>query len=32
MLISALVLTVFSWAIFVLGLKLTIPILPWFAR
>ena len=31
-LISAVVLTVASWAIFVLGLKLTIPVLPWFAR
>jgi len=31
-LISAVVLTTASWAIFVLGLKLTIPVLPWFAR
>ena len=31
-LISAVILTVASWAIFVLGLKLTIPVLPWFAR
>ncbi|MEP7300302.1 MAG: tripartite tricarboxylate transporter TctB family protein [Caldimonas sp.] len=29
---AAIVLTVFSWAIFVWGLKLTIPVLPWFAR
>jgi hypothetical protein len=31
-LISAVVLTVASWAIFVLGLKLTIPVWPWFVR
>ena len=31
-LISAVILTVASWGIFVLGLKLTIPVLPWFAR
>ena len=31
-LISAVVLTAASWAIFVLGLKLTIPVWPWFAR
>ena len=31
-LISAVVLTLASWGIFVLGLKLTIPVLPWFAR
>jgi hypothetical protein len=30
--ISAVVLTLASWAIFVLGLKLTIPVWPWFAR
>ena len=30
--IAAIVLTVGSWAIFVWGLKLTIPVLPWFAR
>ena len=30
--ISAAVLTAFSWAIFIWGLKLTIPTLPWFAR
>ncbi|MCE9659276.1 MAG: tripartite tricarboxylate transporter TctB family protein [Burkholderiales bacterium] len=30
--IAAVVLTVFSWAIFVWGLKLTIPVWPWFAR
>ena len=31
-LISAVVLTFFSWVIFVWGLKLTIPVWPWFAR
>jgi hypothetical protein len=31
-LVSAVVLTIFSWAVFVWGLKLTIPTLPWFAR
>ena len=31
-LISAVVLTVASWGIFILGLKLTIPVWPWFAR
>ena len=31
-LISAVILTVASWGIFILGLKLTIPVLPWFAR
>ena len=31
-LISAVILTLASWAIFVLGLKLTLPVLPWFAR
>ena len=31
-LISAIVLTAASWAIFILGLKLTIPVWPWFAR
>jgi hypothetical protein len=31
-LVSAVVLTVASWAIFVLGLKLTLPVWPWFAR
>jgi hypothetical protein len=30
--IAAVTLTIFSWAIFVWGLKLTIPVLPWFAR
>jgi hypothetical protein len=30
--IAAIVLTIGSWAIFVWGLKLTIPVLPWFAR
>jgi len=30
--IMAAVLTAFSWMIFIWGLKLTIPILPWFAR
>ena len=30
--IAAVILTVFSWAIFVWGLKLTIPVWPWFAR
>jgi len=30
--IAAIVLTVGSWAIFIWGLKLTIPVLPWFAR
>ena len=30
--ISAAILTAFSWAIFIWGLKLTIPTLPWFAR
>ena len=29
---SAAILTAFSWAIFIWGLKLTIPTLPWFAR
>jgi hypothetical protein len=29
---SMVVLTVGSWAIFILGLKLTIPVWPWFAR
>lgn len=29
---AAVVLTAFSWTIFVWGLKLTIPVLPWFAR
>lgn len=28
--INAVVLTVFSWVIFIYGLKLTIPLLPWF--
>jgi hypothetical protein len=31
-LISAVVLTLASWGIFIQGLKLTIPVLPWFAR
>jgi hypothetical protein len=31
-LISAIVLTAASWGIFILGLKLTIPVWPWFAR
>ena len=31
-LVSAVVLTFFSWVIFVWGLKLTIPVWPWFAR
>ena len=31
-LVSATVLTAAAWAIFVLGLKLTIPVWPWFAR
>ena len=31
-LISAIILTVASWGIFIFGLKLTIPVLPWFAR
>ena len=31
-LISAATLTAFSWAVFIWGLKLTLPILPWFAR
>ena len=31
-LVSAVVLTIASWGIFILGLKLTIPVLPWFAR
>jgi hypothetical protein len=31
-LISAVVLTAASWGIFILGLKLTIPVWPWFAR
>jgi len=31
-LVSAVVLTAASWGIFILGLKLTIPVLPWFAR
>lgn len=31
-LVSAVVLTLFSWVIFVWGLKLTIPVWPWFAR
>ena len=30
--VAAIVLTVGSWAIFVWGLKLTIPVWPWFAR
>lgn len=30
--INAIVLTLFSWLIFVYGLKLTIPLWPWFAR
>ena len=30
--VAAIVLTIGSWAIFVWGLKLTIPVLPWFAR
>ena len=30
--ISAVVLTIFSWAVFILGLKLTIPLWPWFMR
>ncbi|MEO6362107.1 MAG: tripartite tricarboxylate transporter TctB family protein [Caldimonas sp.] len=30
--VSAVVLTFFSWAVFVWGLKLTIPVWPWFAR
>jgi hypothetical protein len=29
---AAIILTVGSWAIFIWGLKLTIPVLPWFAR
>ena len=29
---SAVVLTAAAWGIFVLGLKLTIPVWPWFAR
>jgi hypothetical protein len=29
---SAVVLTVGAWAIFILGLKLTIPLYPWFAQ
>jgi hypothetical protein len=28
--INAVVLTIFSWVIFIYGLKLTIPLLPWF--
>lgn len=31
-LISAVVLTFFSWLVFIAGLKLTIPLWPWFAR
>jgi hypothetical protein len=31
-LVSAFVLTVGSWLVFVVGLKLTIPILPWFLQ
>ena len=31
-LISAVILTIASWGIFILGLKLTIPVWPWFAR
>lgn len=31
-LINAVVLTAASWAIFVLGLKLTLPLYPWFAQ
>ena len=31
-LINAVVLTVASWVIFIKGLKLTIPVWPWFAR
>ncbi|HEX2541940.1 MAG TPA: tripartite tricarboxylate transporter TctB family protein [Caldimonas sp.] len=31
-LVSAVVLTAASWGIFILGLKLTIPVWPWFAR
>jgi len=31
-LVSAIALTAASWAIFILGLKLTIPVWPWFAR
>ena len=30
--VAAIILTVGSWAIFIWGLKLTIPVLPWFAR
>ena len=30
--VAAIVLTIGSWAIFIWGLKLTIPVLPWFAR
>ena len=28
--LGAIVLTIFSWAIFIVGLKLTIPMWPWF--
>ena len=31
-LISAVVLTLFAWIVFIFGLKLTIPVWPWFAR
>jgi Tripartite tricarboxylate transporter TctB family len=31
-LINAVVLTVASWGIFILGLKLTLPLYPWFAQ
>ncbi len=31
-LINAVVLTFFAWAVFIFGLKLTIPVWPWFAR
>lgn len=30
--VSALMLTFFAWVVFIFGLKLTIPVLPWFAR
>lgn len=30
--VAAIILTIGSWAVFVWGLKLTIPVLPWFAR
>ena len=30
--VNAIVLTAAAWVIFILGLKLTIPVWPWFAR